>query len=284
MIIDAHQHFWHFEPAEFAWIDDEMAVLRRDYLPDELWSENAKAGVDAVVTVQARQSLVETEWLLELASKHPAIGAVVGWVPLASPDVQGHLERFSQNPALKAVRHVVQDEPDEHFLRDDRFNAGIDLLRQFGLTYDILIYDRQLPLAIEFVDGHTHQPFVLDHLAKPQVATNLLAPWRAKLCELARRENVMCKVSGLATQTGSNDWGLEDLRPYLDTVLEAFGPRRLMFGSDWPVCLLATTYARWYESIVHWAEPLTSGERSWLFGGAAINAYHIPPTHSGDST
>jgi L-fuconolactonase len=174
----------------------------------------------------------------------------------------------------------VQDEPDEYFLNDDRFNAGVAALRQFGLTYDLLIYDRQLPQAIEFVDRHPHQQFVLDHLAKPMVSKKSRRPWTTQIRALAQRENVACKISGLATQVGSKGWNDEDLQPYLNTVLEAFGSRRLMFGSDWPVCLLATSYARWYETIVRWAEPLSTHERDWLFGKSAIKAYRIYPASS----
>jgi L-fuconolactonase len=280
MIIDAHQHFWLYEPAEYGWIDDEMAALRRDFRPNDLQHEMSNAGIDAALSVQARQSLVETEWLLKHASYNTFICGVVGWVPLASPDVQRHLENFSKNSALKGVRHVVQDEPDEYFLNDNRFNAGVAALRQFGLTYELLIYDRQLPQAIEFVDRHPHQQFVLDHLAKPMVSKKSRRPWTTQIRALAQRENVACKISGLATQVGSKDRNDEDLHPYLSTVLEAFGARRLMFGSDWPVCLLATSYARWYETIVRWAEPLSTHERDWLFGKSAIKAYKIHPASS----
>jgi L-fuconolactonase len=279
MKIDSHQHFWHFASAEFGWIDEQMPVLRRDYLPGDLQPEIAKAGIDSVVTVQARQSLAETEWLLDLACEHPFISGIVGWVPLAETDAERHLERLSQHAALKAVRHVVQDEPDDYFLKDDRFNAGVELLNRYGLAYDILIYDRQLPQAIEFVDRHSNQQFVLDHLAKPMVAQNLLQRWGMQIRELARRDNVMCKVSGLATQALPNDWTFDQIVPYLETVLEAFGPRRLMFGSDWPVCLLATSYGRWCQTVHRWAERLTSDECGWLFGESAIRAYRIRSTH-----
>jgi L-fuconolactonase len=284
MIIDAHQHFWLYEPAEYGWIDDEMALLRRDFRPSDLQMEMSKAGVDAALAVQARQSLAETEWLLKLASSFPFICGVVGWVPLAAPDVERHLEEFSNNSALKGVRHVVQDEPNEYFLNDDRFNAGVAALRRFDLTYDLLIYDRQLPRAIEFVDRHPHQQFILDHLAKPLVSKKSGRPWATHICELGQRENVACKISGLATQARSKGWNDEDLEPYLNTVLEAFGKRRLMFGSDWPVCLMATSYVRWYETIDRWAEPLTTDERKWLFGKSAMKVYKIHESKSSDET
>lgn len=277
MKIDAHQHFWRFTPADYGWIDDQMSVLRRNFLPGDLQREIAVAGIDSVVTVQARQSLAETEWLLKLAAEHPFIAGVVGWVPLAASDVEQHLERFSKYPALKAVRHVVQDEPNEQFLKEDRFNAGVSLLNRYGLAYDILIYDRQLPQAIEFVDRHPNQPFVLDHLAKPTVSRIDSSSWSLQIRDLARRENVMCKVSGLATQMSRSDWTFDDMEPYLETILNAFGPRRLMFGSDWPVCLLATDYNRWYQTIARFANLLTADERNWLFGKSASQAYKTHP-------
>jgi L-fuconolactonase len=275
MRIDAHQHFWRYSPEEYAWIHDAMAMLRRDFLPEELRSEIAQVRIDGVVAVQARQSLRETEWLLELANEHSFIRGVVGWVPLSTPDVERHLVEFSQNSALKAVRHVVQDEPDDAFLARPSFNAGVALLRRFGLVYDILVFERQLPQTIPFVDLHPNQSFVVDHLAKPLVAKRLQQPWGERMRELARRENVTCKVSGLVTEAAWNDWSEEQLRPYLDAVLDAFGPERLMFGSDWPVCLLRTTYAGWHETIERWAEPLTTEEKSWLFGKTAVKAYKL---------
>ncbi len=178
---------------------------------------------------------------------------------------------------MKAVRHVVQDEPDENFLDRPDFNAGIAALGRFGLTYDLLIFARQLPKAIDFVDRHPQQPFVLDHMAKPLIAQGELEPWATHVRELARRENVVCKISGLATQAEASGWSLATLRPYLDVVLESFGPRRLMFGSDWPVCLLATSYGRWNETIRLWAETLTNDERAWFLGRTAMAAYHIRP-------
>jgi L-fuconolactonase len=275
MKIDAHQHFWRYSPTEYGWISDAMPELRRDFLPDDLLQETSAVGINGVVAVQARQSLDETEWLLELAQSQPFIRGVVGWVPLAAAEVERYLETFSQNPTLKGVRHVVQDEPDDAFLAGMQFNDGVAALRKFGLVYDILIFERQLPQAIEFVDRHPDQPFVLDHLAKPKVAAKELRPWDQRIRELGRRENVVCKVSGLVTEANWKNWTDAQLRPYLDTVLDAFGPRRLMFGSDWPVCLLATSYAGWYETVERWAAALTSDERSWLFGKTAAKAYGI---------
>jgi L-fuconolactonase len=275
MKIDAHQHFWRYSPADFGWIDERMGPLRRDFLPADLHREITGVGVDGVVAVQARQSLAETDWLLELASRNPFIRGVVGWVPLESGDVVSCLTRFAENPALKGVRHVVQDEPDEEFLARPRFNAGVAALRKFKLVYDVLIFERQLPQAIAFVDRHPEQSFVLDHLAKPKAASQELQPWADRVRELARRENVVCKVSGLVTEAIWNDWSEAQLGPYLDVVVDAFGPRRLMFGSDWPVCLLATSYARWVGTVERWAAKLADEERVWLFGQTAARIYGL---------
>lgn len=274
MRIDAHHHFWKYDPSEYGWIDDSMAVLRRDYLPRDLQGEIAAAGVDGVISVQARQSLDETRWLCELAAENHFIQGVVGWVPLVE-DVKAHLETLAHCHSLKAVRHVVQDEPDDQFLMRDDFNRGIDALGDFWLTYDILIYERHLPTAIEFVDRHPHQTFVLDHLAKPRAKDHALEPWGTNIRKLAERENVYCKFSGLATEADWVNWSEADLRPYWDVVLDAFTPRRLMFGSDWPVCLLATGYRSWYDLCCRFAGELSKDEQARFFGGTAVEAYRL---------
>lgn len=278
MRIDAHHHFWKYDPGEYGWIDDSMAVLRHDYLPRDLQRELAAAGIDGVVSVQARQSLDETRWLCELAAEHSFIQAVVGWVPLVE-DVKRHLETLAHCHMLKAVRHVVQDEPDDRFLLRDDFNRGIDALCDFWLAYDILIYERHLPTAIEFVDRHPHQTFVLDHLAKPRAKEHALEPWGTNIRKLAERENVYCKFSGLATEADWQNWTDAELRPYWDVVLDAFTPRRLMFGSDWPVCLLATGYRSWYDLCCRFAAELSTDEQDRFFGGTASEAYRLSPQH-----
>lgn len=277
MIIDAHHHFWHYTTTEFGWIDDSMASLRRDFLPGDLQAEIAATGVDAVITVQARQSEAETRWLLELAARHPFIAGVVGWVPLASQGVHAALARFAADPKLVAVRHVLQDEPDPRYMLGAEFQAGIRALGAFGLAYDLLIHERHLPQAIELVDGHPTQPFVLDHLAKPLVRTGALEPWARHVRELARRPHVTCKLSGLATEVGRTPWTSADLRPYFDVVLEAFGPRRLLFGSDWPVCLVACGYTRWMEVVEELARDLSGDERAAILGENARRVYRRAP-------
>jgi L-fuconolactonase len=275
MVIDSHQHFWRYNPAEYGWISDSMSVLRRDFLPDDLKSEVARAGIDGVVSVQARQSLAETRWLLELAGKNDFIRGVVGWVPLVSPDLRDNLERLAGAEKLRAVRHVLQDEPDDDFMLRPDFDRGIGMLNEFSLRYDILIFERHLPQAIKLLNRHPELTFILDHVAKPRIRENVISPWRENLIELARRPNVYCKISGMVTEADHRAWTEAQLRPYLETALEAFGPRRLMFGTDWPVCLLACSYQRWYEIVSRLASTLTESERQRLMGGTAVEAYEL---------
>jgi L-fuconolactonase len=273
--VDAHQHFWRYTDAEFSWINDAMAVIRRDFLPSHLKPWLDDTGIDATVAVQARQSLEETEWLLSLAAESSWIEGVVGWVPLIERDAEASLERLSSNSRLKGVRHVLQAEPDGYMERAD-FNAGLRLLRKFALTYDLLVLEHQLPVAIALVDRHPDQPIVLDHLAKPRIAAHALEPWRSNIRELARRPHVCCKLSGMVTETDFTAWTADDLLPYIETVLEAFGPARLMFGSDWPVCTVASTYRRWVDTVVRFIETLSQNEQDQIMGLNAARFYELP--------
>jgi L-fucono-1,5-lactonase len=277
MKIDAHHHFWKYSAAQYEWIGDALSVIRRDFLPSDLEKEIRAAGIDGVISVQARQTLEETRWLLAMAAQNEFIKGVVGWVPLTNPSIREELELLGDDPRLRAVRHVVQGESDGYLLRND-FNAGVSVLRELGLAYDLLICERQLPEAIHFVDQHPDQIFVLDHLAKPLVKENRLDPWRQNIKELARRENVYCKVSGLVTEADFEAWTEAQLQPYFETALEAFGAERLMFGTDWPVCLVACPYRRWYDIVCRFAASLSSEEEMSLFGRAAARAYglHYP--------
>ena len=275
MTIDAHHHFWRYDPVEYGWINEAMGTIRRDFLPTHLQAEIAAAGIDGVVSVQARQTLVETTALLECARENPFIQGVVGWVPLVSPGVAQDLEAFAGEGKLRAVRHVLQDEPDEGYMRRDDFNAGLRTLRRFGLAYDLLIFERQLPQTIRLVDRHPEQIFVLDHVAKPRIREGMAHPWATDLRELARRENVFCKLSGMVTEADWRGWTEEQLRPYAETVLEAFGPARTMFGSDWPVCLVASSYGRWLETVRQFAAALSEAEQARIFGGTAQAAYRL---------
>ena len=275
MLIDSHHHFWNYDPAQYGWIKDDMACLRRDFLPDDLQAEIALTGVEGVVSVQARQTLDETRWLLGLAARHEFIRGVVGWLPLADDNVEQHLTHFATHPKLKAVRHVVQDEPDPKFILSADFNRGVSLLASYGLVYDILIFDEQLPAAIQFVDRHPGQIFVLDHLAKPVIKGNWIEPWRTQIHNLARRSNVYCKLSGMVTEADFKGWTVAQLKPYAETVLEAFGPRRIMFGSDWPVCLASCSYWCWYGVVKELIASLSANEQARILGGTAEEAYRL---------
>src|SRR5215471_4844758 len=252
-----------------------MSIIRRDFLPSDLEREIRNAGVGGVVSVQAGPTIEETLWLLSVAAQNDFVKGVVGWVPLTEPSIRDELDLLRCNPRLRGVRHVVQDEPSGYLLRKD-FNAGVSLLHELGLAYELLIHERQLPEATRFVDQHPHQVFVLDHLAKPRVKENRLDPWRQRIRELARRENVYCKVSGLVTEADFKAWTEAQLQPYLETVLEAFGPTRLMFGTDWPVCLVACSYGRWFEIVSRFAASLSFDEQASLFGHTAARAYRLP--------
>ena len=252
-----------------------MQVLRRDFLPTDLRKEMTALGIDGAVAVQARQTVEETRWLLELAAQNDFMKGVVGWVPLADPKVSTVIEQFAAHPKLRGVRHVLQDEPDENYILRDDFNHGIRELSRHNLTYDILIFERHLPQTIRFVDQHPNQKFVIDHLAKPRVRFKALSPWREHMHELAKRRNVYCKISGLATEADHHKWTEEGLQPYIDTVLSAFGPKRMMFGSDWPVCLLALGYQRWVEVVERTTASLSLAEQERFWAETAIEAYNL---------
>jgi L-fuconolactonase len=271
--LDSHQHFWKYSDAEYGWIDD--SALRRDFLPDDLHKELKSAGLDGAISVQARQTLAETEWLLTLADQNAFLKGVVGWVPLTSPSVERDIERFAARKKLKAVRHVVQDEKDDRYILREDFNAGVSLLDKHGLAYDILIFDRHLPYAIQFVDRHPKQRFIVDHIAKPGIRDGVVLPWRDNLREMAKRPNVWCKISGVVTEADHKHWTEAQLRFYIDTAIDAFSPKRVMFGSDWPVCLSATTYATWAALMHRATKHFSASERASIFGGAAAEAYKI---------
>lgn len=273
--IDAHHHLWRYSPVEYGWIDDEMAELRRDFLPQDLAREIAAAGIDGTVAVQARQTLEETRWLLQQADECDAIRGVVGWAPIAGEEFPGVMEEFEFRPKLKGLRHVIQGEKDENYILREDFNSGIRTLLSSGLVYDILIFERHLPQTIDFVDEHPEQVFVLDHVAKPLIREGVLEPWAVRMRELAKRENVWCKISGMATEADWKTWTPESLRPYLDVAVEAFGLGRLMAGSDWPVCLVASSYGRWFETLREYFAGFSEPERNAIFGGTATEVYGL---------
>jgi L-fuconolactonase len=269
MRIDAHQHYWRFDPRRDGWITDEMALLRRDFLPGD-----AVQLLDGAIAVQAAQSTGETDFLLRLAATHPFIRGVVGWVDLGAPDLDVQLGQWRNAPRLKGFRHIAQGEPDEFLVRPE-IVRGIATLGQHGYSYDILIYPRQLAAAEQLVRECPGVGFVLDHCAKPAIASGEITAWRRGIERLARHPNVCCKVSGLVTEADWQGWTDGDIYPYLDAVVDAFGADRLMFGSDWPVCLVAAAYHRVVEMVEHWAARLTSVERAMLFGGTASRVYRL---------
>ena len=272
MKIDSHHHFWHYNADEYGWISEP--IIQRDFLPGDLQQTIAPLGIEGVVSVQARQTLEETRWLLELAAQNAFIKGVVGWVPLLDDNTRQSLEKFAPNPYFKGVRHGLQGEEPEFMERTD-FNKGVALLHEFDVVYDLLITERHLPKTIEFVERHPQQRFVVDHIAKPRIAGGEIEPWGAHLRELARRPNVSCKLSGMTTEADWQNWTVEQLRPYAETVLEAFGARRVMFGSDWPVCLLACDYARWHDLVADFINTLSEDEQARIWGENAIEIYGL---------
>lgn len=239
--IDAHQHFWKFDPVRDSWIDATMQKIRKDFLPEDLLPLLTANKFEGCVAVQASQSEEETKFLLDLASKNNFIKGVVGWVDLCDKNSEGRLEYFSVHEKAKGFRHVVQGEPDDFMFRAD-FRNGIAALKQFDYTYDILIFHRQLPAAIDLVNHFHDQPFVIDHVAKPDIKAGNISSWKKDIQEIAKAENVSCKISGMVTEADWSSWKEDDLKPYLDVIFENFSTDKLMFGSDWPVCNVAASY------------------------------------------
>ena len=275
MHIDAHQHFWRYDQREYGWIDESMAALRRDFLPADLKPELERNEFQGCVAVQARQTLEETRWLLELAERAPFILGVVGWVDLRSPRLRFELRSLAGQSKLVGVRHIVQSEPDERFLLQPDFLRGIAMLEEFDLAYDILIYPRHLPVAAEFVARFPRQRFVLDHLAKPPIKSGGLDSWARGIRELAAFENVFCKVSGLVTEADWQAWKPENMRPYLEMAFECFGPSRLMVGSDWPVCTVAAPYSRVMDIVKDYLGTYAAEERDAVLGGNAAKFWRL---------
>ncbi len=275
MNIDAHQHFWQFDAVRDAWITNDMQVIRRDFLPEDLKEVLAQNQIDGCVAVQAAQEPAETDFLVQLAIKHDFIKGVVGWVDLQAPDLSEKLAEYKKQPQLRGFRHVLQAEPDEAFMLRPAFVAGVKALRDYDFTYDILIYPRHLSNAVELVQQCPDQPFVLDHLAKPYIREGKIHPWKEDLTALAAQENVCCKISGLITEADWNTWTYEQLVPYLDVAFDAFGTDRLLFGSDWPVCLVAGNYQRVKQVLERYMEDFTPTEKNNIFGGNATRFYAL---------
>ena len=275
MRIDAHQHFWKYSAEEYPWIGAGMERLARDYSAAELENVARPVGVTGSVAVQARQSLEETRWLLGLVDANPFIQGVVGWVDLRSERVAEEIAEFASHERFVGVRHVVQDEPDPRFLLGEDFVRGVRTLHQFGLVYDLLLYPRQVRAAVELAGMLPEQPFVLDHLAKPGIKSGEIAEWQRDIEALAVHPNVACKLSGLVTEAAWRQWQRADFTPYLEVALAAFGPERLMFGSDWPVCLLSGEYADIVGIIDDFISTLNPAEQSHIWGETTSRVYGL---------
>ena len=275
MKIDTHQHFWKYDATQYPWMGKSMGSLRRDYLPSHLAPLLKAAGIDGTVSVQARQLVEESYWLLELADQNSFIKGVVGWVDLRSPMVEEQLEKLARYAKLRGVRHVVHDEPDDRFMMREDFRRGLKQLRKYKLTYDLLLFPRHLPVACELLNLFPEQPFVLDHIAKPPINEHKLEPWRTDLGRLAKFTNVYCKVSGMVTEADWAHWKSQDFMPCLDAVFESFGTKRIMVGSDWPVCTLGGTYPRVMDIADDYVQQLSRDERTDVWGENARRFYGL---------
>lgn len=275
MIIDSHQHFWQYDPERHGWINDNMSVLKKDFMPVHLQEVFEANNVDGCVAVQADQSEAETEFLLDLADKNPFIKTVVGWVDLRSEQIEERLAYFKDFSKLAGFRHVVQSEPDNNFMLREDFKRGISSLLKYGFTYDILIFPTQMEAARQITEIFPDQKFVIDHIAKPYIKKGLLEPWGGAMRSIAQHENVCCKISGMVTEADWQNWQYDDFVPYMDVVMEAFGPDRLMFGSDWPVCLLAGDYSKIKGIVEKYIEKLSESEKRKIMGDTAIKFYSI---------
>lgn len=273
--IDSHQHFWKFDPVRDSWIDDSMTAIRRDFMPDDLEPILNKFDIDGCIAVQADQSEVETAFLLSLADKHDFIKGVVGWIDLKAANIGERLAHYQQYRKLKGFRHVLQGEPDRALMLSPQFTKGISALKPYDYTYDILIFPDQLGYAHQFVKMFGGHKFVIDHIAKPDIKNKNIDRWANGIKAIAKHENVWCKVSGMVTEADWQNWVLNDFEPYLDTVFEAFGPKRVMFGSDWPVCNVAGGYQQMLSIVKHYTSRLSENEQRQFWGLNATEFYNL---------
>lgn len=275
MVIDSHQHFWNYEPVKHEWIDDAMKVIRRDFTPQDLKLVYDSHGVDGCVAVQADQTLEETDFLIDLASHNDFIKGVVGWVDLRADNIAEVLASYSSKSVVKGFRHVVQGEPDHNFLLRSNFVNGISKLEAHNFTYDILIFPHQLGATLEFVKQFPNQKFVIDHIAKPYIKDGYYDGWAALMKAVASHENVSCKLSGMITEADYNTWTPKHIQPYMELVLEAFGVNRVMYGSDWPVCLVAGNYGQVKSLVTDFISELSQDEQALIMGKNAVEFYNI---------
>ncbi|OYX81704.1 MAG: amidohydrolase [Flavobacteriales bacterium 32-34-25] len=275
MIIDSHQHFWIYEAEKHAWIDDDMKIIRKNFLPEDLKLVYQNNGIDGCVAVQADQTLAETDFLLDLAKKNDFIKGVVGWVDLRDSDIDIVLKYYSKFPKLKGFRHVVQGEADHNFMLRPDFLNGIAALEKHNFTYDILIFPHQLGAALDLVRRFPNQKFVIDHIAKPYIKDGFYAGWVTLMKVISKHENVYCKLSGMTTEADYNNWTPEQIEPYIEFVLDTFGSNRILFGSDWPVCLVAGNYTKTKELVTNFIAKLSSKEQAAIMGGNAMQFYNL---------
>lgn len=275
MIIDSHQHFWKYEPIKHDWIDDAMSVIRKDFMPSDLQKVYAENGIDGCVAIQADQTLEETDFLLDLAENNNFIKGIVGWVDLRAENIEEVLKEYSKYPKLKGFRHVVQGEPDHNFLLRPDFLRGITALEKYDFTYDILVFPHQLGAVLELVKKFPNQKFVIDHIAKPYIKDGFYDGWAALMFEIGKLENVYCKLSGMVTEADYTTWTPEQITPYMKLVFVAFGWKKIMFGSDWPVCLVAGNYKKIKELVTEFIAQLSSTEQASIMGENATIFYNI---------
>jgi len=274
MKIDAHQHFWKYNQIRDTWMDDSMKAIRKDFLPEDLKPILKLQNIDGCITVQADQSEKETNFLLQYAKEYSFIKGVVGWVDLCAKDIEERLHHFSSNQLLKGIRHIVQAEADGFMIRKD-FQNGISKLKQFNLAYDVLIMPHQLSETIELISKFPDQLFVLNHLAKPNIKEKKSGEWSKKIIQLSQLQNVYCKISGLVTEANWTNWKQEDFKPYLDVIFKAFGTDRLLYGSDWPVCLLASNYNEQFQIVESYLSSFSFKEKEKIMGLNAVKVYNI---------
>ena len=275
MVIDSHQHFWKYEPVKHDWIDDDMSVIRRDFSPSDLAKVYQENSIDGCVAVQADQTLEETDFLIDLASNNNFIKGIVGWADLRAENIEDVLEKYSTSKIVKGFRHVVQGEPDHNFLLRPNFSRGIALLEKYNFTYDILVFPHQLGSVLEFVKKFPNQKFVIDHIAKPYIKDGYFDGWATMMTAIGKYENVSCKMSGMVTEAEYNTWTPEQIHPYMNTALEAFGSKKILFGSDWPVCLVAGNYSKIKKLTTNFISQLSQIEQNSIMGNNAIEFYNL---------
>ena len=275
MYIDSHQHFWKYSPQKHSWINDEMTVIRKDFTPDDLKLVFDQNGIDGCVAVQADQSLEETNYLINLADHYNFIKGIVGWVDFRAPNLTDTLSHYSHYKKVKGFRHVVQDEKDHNFLLRKDFLAGVSQLKTYNYTYDILVFPHQLGAVLEFVKKFPDQKFVIDHIAKPYIKDGFYDGWAVLMQEIAKYDHVYCKLSGMVTEADYTSWTYEQFNPYMDFVLNSFGSHRIMFGSDWPVCLVAANYAQMKKIVDKFIIPLSKDEKTAIMGKNASKFYNL---------